>query len=515
MQSPHRGPGLRTRAALAAVVVVSTVMWTGGAAIGAPVEGAPRTEGAPPADAAAACQVGGAIPADAIAGEDTLWRWTRRMAGYNFRHTGSEKHTRYLALVERQLTSYGLDVTRYPTPLAYWKATSWSLRVKDASGRRHDLPVAWYRPYSGQTPPAGVTGGAVDVGAGGAADYEGTDVRGKVVVADLRIPPFTAGGLAPLTLFAKDPAPATEDYSRIPFQGEAPDLELAKQHGAVAMVNIIDRTPAEARGQFYPHQQVQAGLPAVHLDRVQGARLRTLMAAGPVTATVVLTAVTKATTVDYLSAELPGSGALPGAIMVLTHTDGQNAVEENGVPAVLAMAEYFTQVPPECRPRDIIFLLSGVHMASHRDAVHSDVFLRQHPEITSRVKAALAPEHLGAMTWTEDRATGVYGPTGLSELALVPVGNSRSLVRLAIDALGASDLSRTYVLAPFNGLFGEGTGPYRLGIPTIGFISGPTYLVQVAPNANLDKLDKTLMHRQTLFLTRMLSSVLAAPAVTP
>ncbi len=47
---------------------------------------------------------------------------------------------------------------------------------------------------------------------------------------------------------------------------------------------------------------------------------------GPVTASLVPEADTASTTVDHLTAEPPGSGALPGAVMAATHTDGQNAV---------------------------------------------------------------------------------------------------------------------------------------------------------------------------------------------
>jgi hypothetical protein len=198
--------------------------------------------------------------------------------------------------------------------------------------------------------------------------------------------------------------------------------------------------------------------------------------------------------------------------MVLTHTDGQNAIEENGVPAVLALAEYFTRFAPQCRPRNILFVLSPVHMTAHQGATHSDVFLRQHPEISKRVAAALVPEHLGGTEWVDDRATGRYRPTGAAELMAVPVGHSQALQNLAIDEVKASNLPRTAVLRPFrDGLYGEGTGPYRVGIPTVALIGGPAYLLQVTPGGNLDKIDRDLLHRQTAFVTRLLGRMLELP----
>ena len=46
------------------------------------------------------------------------------------------------------------------------------------------------------------------------------------------------------------------------------------------------------------------------------------------------------------------------------------------------------------------------------------------------------------------------------------------------------------------GFYGDRTYPYLVGLPTIAYLSGPNYLVQVDDGDNLDKLDEVLMHRQ-------------------
>ncbi len=46
-------------------------------------------------------------------------------------------------------------------------------------------------------------------------------------------------------------------------------------------------------------------------------------------------------------------------------------------------------------------------------------------------------------------------------------------------------------------------------LPTIADICGPSYLVQIAPGNNLDKLDKSLLLRQTVFLARVLADAYA------
>ncbi|GAA2614704.1 PA domain-containing protein [Actinomadura fulvescens] len=468
--------------------------------------------GASDASAAAA---GGRAPE--LVDARTLFGWVEEMSELGPRFAGSRAHRRYLSLVVRRLQSYGLNVRRHPVPLDQWEARTWSLKATGADGRTHTIPVAYYRPYSGETPARGVRGDLVDVRAGQAADYQGKDVRGRIVVADYPMTRTGGSAIAPLVEHVHRPEQAaqfaTEDYTRVwRAVPEQLSLDLAKRNGAIAMVDVMDLAPEHARGQFSPHQQPQTGLPALHLDRVQGRRLRELMKAGPVTATLTLTAAKKNSTIDYLTAELRGSGTLPGAVLVGTHTDGQNAIEENGVPAIVALAKYFARVPLSERPRDLVFVFSPNHMNSHRDTPDLAAWLTRNAGIRERIVAALVPEHLGALGWSEDPATGAFRPTGRSEPAVVGTGNSAALTALAIDQVRRDDLERTVVLKPFdNGLYGEATYPYRLGIPTATLISGPAYLVQVAPDGHLDKIDPDLMHRQTVFLSHLLSRMLALP----
>jgi hypothetical protein len=477
----------------------------------------------------------GMVPAGDLASPDTLGRSVERMVGFGPRLTGSDAHRRYIDSLEEQLESFGLRVTRWPVSLYAWLARSWSLRVEDADGGTHEIPVASYRPHSGETPPRGMTGGLLDLGAGGEDDYRGKDARGRIVLLDTvvsRLPAAVWSGFAdylhPPGLAGQLPR---EDYTRV-WLGvpPPPSLQLAKRHGAVAAVDVLDLPPALAAGQYTPHQQDYAGLPTVALDRVQGRRLRDLLRRGPVTATVVLDAVHRRTTVDYLGAHLPGRGTrdattgtkgtavtkgAAGTVLVATHTDGQNAIEENGGPAILALADYLTRFSRASRPRDVQFLFTPNHMISGAATVKPDRWLEAHPEIEHTLGMALVPEHLGALEWWEDPSAG-YVATGRSELVAVPVGNSRELQRLAVTEMKASNLERAIVVRPREGgLYGEGTFTYRRGLPTVAFITGPAYLVQVARDGDLAAFDRSLMHRQVVFLARLLSRMLALPAARP
>ncbi|MGV9415458.1 hypothetical protein ACWDOP_36650 [Nocardia sp. NPDC003693] len=439
----------------------------------------------------------------------TMWRWVRDMAAHGPRFTGSPAHKRWIDSLARELTNFGLDVERYPTPLRYWNARDWSLTVTDAQGGTEQIPVAYYWPYSGTTPSAGITAPVVDAAGGG-------DLTGAIALVDRPVTTLVAGVFAPFTVSARPRTllldAALEDISRPWLGASGPKLSALRDRGALAAISILPFAPEDARGQYTPHQQTQQdGLPALHLDRDQGARLRELMRRGPVTATLTLTADTDpAASVDYLAATIPGNGSGSGAILLMTHTDGQNAVEENAAAAILAMVDYFTKLPVAQRDRDICVVFSPAHMTAATSAVHPEHWLEQHPEIRDRIVAAVVPEHLGALHWAAgpDR---VWRPTGQQEILVLGVGNSDQLTGTVTAALDSSDLDRTIVARPYtNNLYGEATGPYRLGIPTVTAIASPNYLIRVSPGAELDRLDPELAHRQTRFLTGLTERLLRA-----
>src|SRR2546427_1601599 len=101
-------------------------------------------------------------------------------------------------------------------------------------------------------------------------------------------------------------------------------------------------------------------MPAVWVGRDAGADLRNAAkAGGNVTLTLDAT-VTPDRPTDTLLAELPGSSG-DELIIVNTHTDGNNATEENGGIGLLALAQYFSRFPPAARRRTLGFGLATGH----------------------------------------------------------------------------------------------------------------------------------------------------------
>jgi len=123
--------------------------------------------------------------------------------------------------------------------------------------------------HSVSTPPAGLEGELLYVGAGGEADYEGTDARGKIVLAELSYSP---------------PRPEK--------------TRIATVNGAIGLILINwgdDDNPSVPQGTVKPvwgnptvdDIHLMPNLPAVGIPRLHGVPLRELCATGPVRARIV------------------------------------------------------------------------------------------------------------------------------------------------------------------------------------------------------------------------------------
>lgn len=103
-------------------------------------------------------------------------------------------------------------------------------------------------------------------------------------------------------------------------------------------------------------------------------------------------------------------GKMPDQYILLgTHTDGQNAVEENGIAAKLAMAKYFANLARSGVEFEYSLLFLGVtgHMSAY-DVPYAGTwgFCNANSELMSKVRTALNFEHLGV---PEQDAGGAYG----------------------------------------------------------------------------------------------------------
>ena len=427
-----------------------------------------------------------------------VWDNVKWMAKLGPKFTGNAAHTRFVEFLATQLQSLGLDLTRDRYTFPRWEAKRWGISIQPTSGQPFKVPVTSYWPYSGQTPAEGVTGELVYGGTHPA--YQLSGVQGKIVFVD----------------FANEPAPWGEWYqpwgvlpSGTDFPPKAPmirspinKLGAFQKAGAAGVIlgwtNISDSNAAD---QYTPFGATLQNVPALYVGMESGSKLKA-MAGSSAKATLVLEAdVFPNTPTDTLLATLPGSSA-DEVIIVNTHTDGSNALQENGGLGILALAKYFSRIPKSERKRTMVFVLATGHFAnSYVPSIRG--VIDKHPDLIQKVVAALAVEHLGAREWADDAALN-YRPTGQDEwmLAITRLKSTGDVMLEAFEGLGKR---RFAAINPVKaGFLGEGNALSMEGVPSVGFMVAPDYLCTTPESGCIEKLSPELMHAQLQALAKAL-----------
>ena len=404
------------------------------------------------------------------------------------RATGSPEHEGYVDLLREHLERVGVeDVHFEDVPMQRWTTTQWSLDLLSGPSAG-PVKTASYIPYSGQTPAGGVTGQLALVPAG-STPAPGS-LAGKIAVFD--VPSVTV----PLGFFLQlaypgrvyDPngeAAPSLPYKR-PFLSIAPlvtVLAALEAAGAAGAVGVLDYPSSGADGSYFPYDGHLRSVPGVYVDRTVGAALKQ-QAAGGASVRLTLPAEIKTVTSRNLIGFVPGQSSSE-LVALHCHTDGTNAIEDNGPGAIVAISDYLARLPREALPSTLMILLTTGHFAGGSG---SRAFCAQHAgDLVEQTKAALTIEHLGTREWSEVQP-GQMGPTGRFEPGGIFAPGSEALVDASFEALVRADAAPGFVLRPLNpNASGDpndpawpGEGQYLFavgGISDANYITGPTYLL--------------------------------------
>lgn len=469
------------------------------------------------------------VPSGPVVGAselDLLWGWNHRLAAGGPRLTGNTAHRRYVDWLADQFTRTGLKVHRDRHTFTRWAPKRWSLRIAG-----EPIDVAFYFPYSGETPPGGITAPLIHLGVSPLNALGWALAKGKIAVVEVASPQlpiavafpptghYPAGAKLPLVA----PAPSISDVV------DAPLLELAHRAGVRGVICIrTGVSDALAKDQYSPFTTgYQGGCPALWVGPTAGKKVRALAAKGA-KATLTLDAelLPNAAT-ETIWAVLPGSDPKE-AVVVNTHTDGPNVAEENGGLGLLSLARAFSKVPRSKRRRSLIFVATTGHFqipqlsSGELLAQSASRWIGDHPELlngrVSKTVAALTVEHLGCREWADDPVRNRYGPTGLNDVGFCYTSTNR-MRRVWLDSAVGTANRRTFTVSPPPVLyFGEGHDFYKERIATMSLIPAPSYLVAAPKDGAISKLDKFLMYGQVRTFAnaiRTLDSLSAAQIGTP
>lgn len=418
---------------------------------------------------------------------EELCGWVARLS--TARLTGTDAHTKLIDHLESSITEisdeHGVTIHVESLHQSFTRWDSGKSSVSDSGGKPLEGTVQPV-PYSGITDAFGVTGELYDAGVErfSRLHFDREEHGGKIVV--LRLKPLWLE--IPLFVRSKSSVPWWRklwpgEYRRpVSLELTVPSLGEALDEGVRGLIVISD----EALGQYVPFFRRFHDVPAVYVDTTLGKKLVEMAQSGksvtikhegklvPETPTRHLIATLLATS------ERAGCTTSKGSVLIGTHTDGPNFFQENGVVALWSLLDHYAQ--QECRPRDLQFVFASAHFS--RDAGSMDDVLMKKPELKKQTRAALVIEQFGALELPEDPTAK---PRKSERMLLLTTRHDKSLNQAARDELmrpakSDEELRPIYEIKPKHFTVGEGQFLEAAGIPTIGFLTNPAYLLSMEEN---------------------------------
>jgi hypothetical protein len=485
---------------------------------------------APGPAAAASCPT---VTGARFAGVSQMRSWNRTLSRFGARPTGSPNQKRYINWLDGRLSGIkGIKVTSIHYRFNRWLSRSTSFHATLA-GENMNLPVVGPVPYSRVTGRHGVTAPLVHLPSD--VPITSANSAGRIVVRDLVAPSIDYGLFGFVSWFKYDPDRTIDPgapYKR-EFLSSQPsdDMKAADAAGAAGVVFVHELPRKQIRGQYRPYDGIHWTVPGVHLGIDQGTSLEQAIdngAAGP-GHIVVRARQTKNARTRSIIGHLPGPGKR--RIVVETHSDGMNAVWDNGNVPILAIAHYFAKLPKRCRPGPMEFLFTTAHLYQRLDPSRHGAGDAEYARVLDgeydrgTVGLVLTLEHLGARDFEAvPRGNGLPGltlvPTGTTELSTTFVSESDFLVSTLEQLVQAHDLRRSLLMKgtaladdshvpPYCSFGGEGTPYAQHLIPTVGFVTSPWMLFD--PGYGLKLIDFRLLRRQTLMFNDFLLRLRGVP----
>ncbi|WP_370068513.1 hypothetical protein [Mycobacterium sp. MAA66] len=275
---------------------------------------------------------------------------------------------------------------------------------------------------------------------------------------------------------------------------------------------------ANARGQYAPFTLSYRGIPAVFVAGEDADTVLHAAQQGGQAELVLDATLTENASTRTVRAAVEGTQRPQETVLMVSHSDGTNVVEENGHIGLLQLARDVMARPTE---RTIVFVFTAGHLripavvTGHgQDTTR---WLADHRQwwaggpAQRRAVSGLVIEHLGAREYRDDPVAGDYGPTGGAEPELL-YASTRELRRLADLEWRGAEPGLVRVSMP-NELMqlGEGQPLYLERIPNISLVTVPQYLLSTEPG---DYVDVGLLARQVDSFARLLRRLDALPAAS-
>lgn len=263
-------------------------------------------------------------------------------------------------------------------------------------------------------------------------------------------------------------------------------LEEAINGEASAMIGYIHNYPWETQDYYVPYNAVEKNISGVWVSPKNGKKISKLMRKHKVHANISYEASNKIVETNNVYGILKGN--TDNWVIISTHHDGPwaSATEEaTGIALVLAQAKYWSQIPENNRPFNLLFLMNCAHMAGGKGG---STFVRNHKKLLKKTVATIVLEHIARDCRSEN---DVLLPTNDPVVRWWFTSKIPELQEITMNAIKKENLYRSAIM-PTEGFPPGSDHPptdaasfHLAGVPIVSLLSAPPYLFDPA-----DTLDK-------------------------
>jgi len=316
-------------------------------------------------------------------------------------------------------------------------------------------------------------------------------LSGKIAIAEINLFRFPVQSLKSYSGIDRFYDPNDEFASMeqiIPFDYKMRKLfESQSTNKPVGFIGILSGYPWETDKYYVPYDAVERKIPAVYVSRNNGKKIFDLMGTGTVRAKMSYKATISQVICHNITGVLHGNS--DEWIVIGSHHDGpwNSAVEDaSGMVLVLAQVQYWSQIPKEQRPFNLMFLMNCAHMAG---AAGAHAFVQKNKDFLKKVVTGIHLEHVARDVKSEN---GKIIPLDDPTVRWWFVSRILPLEEIVEDAIIKEGLKRSILLPPDGFPPGSDKPPtdgsfyHTEGVPFISFLTAPPYLFD--PSDTLDKI---------------------------
>ena len=438
-----------------------------------------------------------------LSSSEQMMAWISTVVEQGIRRPGYAADQFAEQFILDQFTAFGLENPRLdPIEVKRWEPHQFSLTVwPDAAPLDVRTIPCFPLPFS--APTLGLEGGLLSFPLG-----PGMDAAGKIaVIENFHITlPQTATRVFSSREY--DPDGEFDTISQVlPFSFAFQDaMGPAITAGAAGFIGIESGLPFDTHEYFVPYDAVERPIPGVWISGSDGARLKEQIAAGPMNGRIVADTTLERVTSHNVIATLPG--ASDEWIVIGSHHDGPwaSAVEDgSGIAMVLAQARYWSQVPRNERPHNLMFVLQGGHMSG---GAGLRAFLSRYADRLDEIVLELHLEHAAREARGEG---GRLVATDKPEIRWWFTSRITPLEDAVEAALQAEDLRRSFIMQPDGFPPGSVAPPtdgaffHPAGVPIVNFLTAPMYLFDAQDT--IDKVHEPSLVPVTRAAIRIINSL--------